>query len=59
MKFVFRLKFTDVLLQANDTWIGKRGILYEQLLIELIGKCSSKASTFLCEAPNLMKLDKT
>lgn len=39
---------TDILSQADDSWHGKRGIVSEVLLKELIGNPMALSCIFIC-----------
>jgi NAD(P)H-flavin reductase len=49
-----RFKVTHILSQAEDKWKGKRGIISDELLEELVGKCSTEGCVFTCGPKGFM-----
>ncbi|XP_023245149.1 cytochrome b5 reductase 4 [Copidosoma floridanum] len=52
-----KLKLTQVMSEAGDTWQGRRATLSEELLLELLGRAANaRACVFTCGPPGFMKL---
>ncbi|KAH0954678.1 hypothetical protein HN011_005271 [Eciton burchellii] len=49
-----KFKVTHILSQAEDKWKGKRGIISDELLEELVGKCSTEGCVFTCGPKGFM-----
>ena len=51
----FRLKVTYILSQPQDTWTGRRGLISQELLEELVGKNNFEGCVFTCGPPLFMQ----
>ncbi|XP_011339263.1 cytochrome b5 reductase 4 isoform X2 [Ooceraea biroi] len=49
-----KFKVTHILSQAGDTWEGRRGVVSDELLKELIGECSAEGCVFMCGPKGFM-----
>lgn len=52
--FFIRFKVTHILSQAGDKWEGRCGTVSDELLKELVGKCSSEGCVFTCGPKGFM-----
>ncbi|XP_015113819.1 cytochrome b5 reductase 4 isoform X1 [Diachasma alloeum] len=54
-----RLNVVHVLSQADENWGGRRGIVSEDLIKEVIGECNKQACVFTCGPKGFMTAAKT
>ncbi|KAK9308471.1 hypothetical protein QLX08_001624 [Tetragonisca angustula] len=50
-----KLKVTYILSQPQDTWTGRRGLISQELLEELVGKNNFEGCVFTCGPPLFMQ----
>ncbi|XP_011304575.1 cytochrome b5 reductase 4 isoform X2 [Fopius arisanus] len=54
-----RLNVVHVLSQADDDWTGRRGIVSEDLIRDVIGECNKQACVFTCGPAGFITAAKT